>query len=136
MWLSDATVLDVRDALDKAAVCIGGAMRSQYVLRAESLLGYPHKVGYTLFNAGATIKVRSEVNRGAKLAKRIASEVEVGLLIRAASSERDRIMFEKAYTGGLRVSALVGSNWADPRDERARAAVTVAEIVSRDPAEL
>ena len=46
------------------------------MLRIKSLLGYAHALGYTPFNAGATIKVRSTGNRGATLAKRIISEVE------------------------------------------------------------
>ena len=56
---------------------------------------YAHALGYTPFNAGATIKVRSDAsNRGATLAKRIMSEVEVSLLIRAAPSKRDRVLLE------------------------------------------
>jgi integrase/recombinase XerD len=90
------------------------------VLRIKSLLGYAHKLGYTQFNAGAIIKVRSDSSRrGANLAKRIVSEVEVGLLIRAAPSKRHRVMLEVAYAGGLRVSELVALAWTDvlPRDE-------------------
>jgi integrase len=71
--------------------------------------------------AGATIKVRSDAaNRGATLAKRIITEVEVGLLVRAARTRRDRIMIEVTYAGGLRVSELVALTWSDvlPRDER------------------
>jgi len=75
----------------------------QYVLRIKSLLGYAHALGYTPFNAGATIKVRSDAgSRGANLAKRIMSEVEVSLLIRGAPSKRDRVLFEVIYAGGLR----------------------------------
>jgi phage-related protein len=33
------------------------ASTRQYVLRVNSLLGYAQRAGYTLFNAGATIKV-------------------------------------------------------------------------------
>jgi integrase/recombinase XerD len=90
------------------------------VLRIKSLLGYAHKLGYTPFNAGVTIKVRSNSgSRGATLAKRIVSEVEVSLLIRSAPSKRDRVLLEVAYAGGLRVSELVELNWADvlPRDQ-------------------
>jgi hypothetical protein len=36
------------------------ASARQYVLRIKSLLGYAHALGYTPFNAGATIKVRSD----------------------------------------------------------------------------
>ena len=50
------------------------------MLRVKSLLGYGHKLGYTAFNAGVTVKVRSDAaTRGATLAKRIISEVEIGL---------------------------------------------------------
>ena len=93
---------------------------------------------------GVTIKVRSHAaTRGATLAKRIISEVEVGLLIRAARSRRDRVLIEVAYAGGLRVSELVGLTWSDvlPRDERVQLSVTgkgrkvrqvlLPEIVSR-----
>jgi integrase/recombinase XerD len=102
-------------------------------------------LGYLPFNAGVTIKVRSHAaTRGATLAKRIISEVEVSLLIRAARSRRDRVLIEVAYAGGLRVSELVGLTWADvlPRDgERVQLSVTgkdrkerqvlLPEIVSR-----
>jgi hypothetical protein len=44
----------------------------QYVLRVKSLVGYAHRLGYAPFNAGATIRVRSDArNRGATLAKRV-----------------------------------------------------------------
>ena len=90
------------------------------MLRAKSLLTYAHKLGFTPFNAGQAIKVRSDAgNRGATLAKRIFSPAEVALLIRAAPSKRDRVMVEVAYAGGLRVSELVALAWADvlSRDE-------------------
>ena len=78
------------------------------------------KVGYTPFNAGAVIKIkRDSAHRGATLAKRIISPAEVGMLIRAAPSKRDRVLLEVAYAGGLRVSEIVALSWADvlPRDE-------------------
>src|SRR6516165_3924342 len=120
MGLRLATVEDVRDALATVSRGHSDATDRQYVLRIKSLLGYAHKLGYTPFNAGATIKVRSESShRGATLAKRIVSEVEVGLLIRAAPSKRDRVLLETAYAGGLRVSEIVALTWSAvfPRDE-------------------
>ena len=120
MGLRSATVEDVRDALEKVTSRVGKATRQQYVLRIKSLLGYAHKVGYTPFNAGAVIKVKSDsAHRGASLAKRIITPAKVALLIRAAPSKRDRVLIETGYAGGLRVSAIVALNWADvlPRDE-------------------
>jgi site-specific recombinase XerD len=141
--LRAAIVEDVRDALCSMSAGISEASARQYVLRVKSLLGYAHALGYTPFNAGATIKVRSNANRGATLAKRIISEVEVGLLIRAAPSKRDRVLLEVIYAGGLRVSETVALTWADvlPRDDRVQLSilgkggkvrqVLLPEIVSR-----
>jgi integrase/recombinase XerD len=144
MGLRAAKVEDVRDALAKITDRLADATAAQYVLRMKSLLGYAHKLGYSAFNAGVTIKVRSHAaTRGSSLAKRILSEVEVGLLIRAARSKRDRVLLEVAYAGGLRVSELVGLTWSDilPRDERVQLSVLgkggkvrqvlLPEIVSR-----
>jgi integrase/recombinase XerD len=118
MGLRAATVEDVRDALTAMSSGLGLGTARQYVLRVKSLLSYANRLGYTPFNAGTTIKVRSEVGRGAALAKRIISEVEVSLLIRAARSKRDRVLLEVTYAGGLRVSEVVALTWGDvlPRD--------------------
>ena len=124
--LRAATVEDVRDGLAGISAGLSEASARQYVLRIKSLLGYAHAQGYTPFNAGATIKVRSDAgSRGAHLAKRIMSEVEVGLLIRAAPSKRDRVLLEVIYAGGLRVSETVALAWADvlPRDNRVQLSI-------------
>jgi integrase/recombinase XerD len=79
-----------------------------------SLLGYAHRLGYAPFNAGATIRVRSDArNRGATLAKRIISEVDVALLVRGARTKRDRVLLEVLYAGGLRVSEIASLTWSD-----------------------
>jgi len=138
-----ATVEDVRDALIAITAGLGQGTTRQYLLRIKSLLSYAHELGYTRFNAGTTIKVRSDIARGAALAKRIISEVEVGLLIRAAPSKRDRMLLEVTYAGGLRVSEIVTLTWGDvlPRGERVQLSVVgkgalvrqvlLPEIVSR-----
>jgi integrase/recombinase XerD len=121
-----ATVEDVREALTRITAGLAETTARQYVLRVKSLQGYAHRLGYTVFNAGVAIRVKSEgPRRGAALAKRILSEVEVGLLIRAARSKRDRVLLETIYAGGLRVSEAVALAWADvlPRDERVQLSV-------------
>ena len=71
MGLREATVEDVRTALENITHGVGKATRQQYILRTKSLLGYAHKVGYARFNAGAGIKIKPDsAHRGATLAKR------------------------------------------------------------------
>jgi site-specific recombinase XerD len=124
LGLRTAKLEDMREAI--AALGEGKAKSSavQYAQRAKSLLAYAHRLGYLPFNAGAAIKTKGgNVDR----AKRIASETEIALLIRAAPSKRDRLMLQVAYAGGLRVSELVALTWGDvlPRpDGRVQLSVT------------
>jgi site-specific recombinase XerD len=112
--LRAATVEDVRDALTQITAGVAETTGRQYVLRVKSLLGYAHRLGYAPFNAGATIRVRSDArNRGATLAKRIISEVDVALLVRGARTKRDRVLLEVLYAAGLRVSEVAGLTWLD-----------------------
>jgi site-specific recombinase XerD len=112
--LRASVVEDVRDALGRITQGVAETTGRQYVLRIKSLLGYAHRLGYAPFNAGATIRVRSDArNRGATLAKRIISEVDVALLVRGARTKRDRVLLEVLYAGGLRVSELAGLTWSD-----------------------
>ena len=55
--LRAATVEDVREAGDQVGEGRGQATRRQYELRIKSLLSYAHRLGYTRFNAGVTLKV-------------------------------------------------------------------------------
>ena len=123
--LRNATVEDVREALAVITADVADSTANQYVLQIKSLLSYAHKLGYTPFNAGVVIKVRPDQSR-ASLAKRIISEVEVGLLIREANSKRDRVLLRVLYAGGLRVSEVVGLKWADviERGDRVQLSVT------------
>ena len=128
MGIRAATVEDVREALEVITRHVSEAAGRQYVLRIKSLLGYAHRLGYAPFNAGATIKVRSDArNRGANLAKRIISEVDVALLVRGARTKRDRILLEVLYAGGLRVSELVALTWSDvlTRDKEGRVQLSI-----------
>ena len=81
----------------------------------KALLGFAHKVGFTRFNAAPLIKLKKAPRQ---LAQRILSEVDVQLLIREARPGRNRLMFEVAYFGGLRVSELSSLTWVQviPRE--------------------
>ena len=105
--LRSATVEDVRDAIEAITTGRSASTAKQYVLRVKTLLSYAHKLGYTRFNAGTTIKVRSCQDSG-ELAKRIISELEVSLLVRAARDGRNRLLIQTLYGGGLRVAELCG----------------------------
>jgi site-specific recombinase XerD len=113
--LRAATVEDVRDALARITAGVAETTGRQYVLRVKSLLGYAHPLGYAPFNADATIRERSDArNRGATLAKRIISEVDVALLVRGGRTKRNRVLLEVLfYAGGLRVSEVASLAWAD-----------------------
>ena len=110
--IRQAKVEDVREALSSLIDDRAAGTARQYVLRIKSLLGYAHRLGYTRFNAAAVLKVKGPP-RGAEIAKRILPEVDVMLLLRAATRPRDRLMLAVAYGGGLRVSELVALTWAD-----------------------
>lgn len=138
--LRQAAVEDVRDALGPITACLAHTSARQVVLRIKSLLSYGHRLGYLTFNAGAVIKVQGDTR---SVAQRIVSEVEIGLLVRAASSERDRALVQVAYAGGLRVSEVANLNWGSiiERDDKVQLhivgkgrkvrQVLLPEIVSR-----
>jgi integrase/recombinase XerD len=111
--LRRATVEDVQTALEpmrskEDGSAVRPATVNTYVAAVKSFLGFAHRVGFTRFNAGPLIKLKKAPRQ---IAQRILSEVEVAVLIRAAKSDRDRLMFDLAYFGGLRVSELVSLIW-------------------------
>src|SRR5262245_16860839 len=111
--LRQATVEDVQASLEAMRTKEdGSAVRpatvNTYVAAVKSFLGFAHRVGFTRFNAGPLIKLKKAPRQ---IAHRILSEVEVAVLIRAAKTDRDRLMFDLAYFGGLRVSELVSLTW-------------------------
>jgi site-specific recombinase XerD len=112
--LRRATVEDVQAALEamrskEDGSAVRPATVNTYVAAVKSFLGFAHRVGFTRFNAGLLIKLKKAPRQ---IAQRIMSEVQIALLIRAAKMDRDRLMFDLAYFGGLRVSELVSLTWA------------------------
>jgi len=112
MGLRAAKVEDVRQALVTLIEGCSAGTGRQYSARVKAFLSYAHRLGYTMFNAGAIIRVKGPP-RGAEIAKRILPEVDVMLLLRAATRPRDRLMLAVTYAGGLRVSELVALTWSD-----------------------
>ncbi|HET6926394.1 MAG TPA: hypothetical protein VFI48_06030 [Hyphomicrobiaceae bacterium] len=92
-----------------------GATVNTYVAAVKSFLGFAHRVGFTRFNAGPLIKLKKAPRQ---IAQRILSEVSVAMLIGAAKTDRDRLMFDLLRgTARLRAGQLdVGSgHWARQR---------------------
>src|SRR5215467_2756184 len=82
--------------------------RQAYVAAVKAFLGLAHRAGFTRFNAGPLIKLKKAPRQ---VSQRILTEVQIALLIRATKTDRDRLMFDLAYFGGLRVSELVSLTW-------------------------
>ena len=61
----------------------------------KSFLGFAHRVGFTRFNAGP-LKLKKAPRQ---IAQRTMSEVQIAPLRRAAKTDRDRLMFDLAYSG-------------------------------------
>lgn len=115
--LRSATIDDVQTALEFMRLKEDGSQASPATVNTQvaaikALLGFAHQVGYTRFNVGPLIKLKKAPRR---LAQRILPEFDIQLLIRAAEGsrhpERDRVLFEVAYFGGLRVSEIAALTW-------------------------
>jgi site-specific recombinase XerD len=104
--LRQATVEDVQAALEalrtkEDAASVRPATVNTYVAAVMSFLGFAHRVGFARFNAGPLIKLKKALRQ---IAQRILSEAETAV-------DRDRLMFDLAYFGGLRVSELASLTW-------------------------
>jgi integrase/recombinase XerD len=114
------TIEDVQAALEtmrtrEDGTPASGATVNTAVAAVKAFLGFAHKVGFTRFNAAPLIKLK-RVQR--ERAQRLLSEVDAQLLLRAAKPGRDRLLFEVAYYGALRVSELARLTWGQvlPRE--------------------
>jgi integrase/recombinase XerD len=88
----------------------------------KSLFSFGVKTGYLSTNPASMIKVPKPKDA---LNERILIDEEVKKLIRAASTQRDRLILKLIYVLGLRVSELVGLNWSDFKPTKEAIAVTV-----------
>ena len=76
---------------------------------AKSLLSFGVRVRYLEANLGELFKLKAVP---ADRARRILSEPDTFVLLRSARSDRDALLLEVAYYGGLRVSELVALTWS------------------------
>ncbi len=76
---------------------------------AKSLLSFGARVRYLEANLGELFKLKAVP---ADRARRILSEPDTFVLLRSAESDRDALLLEVAYYGGLRVSELVCLTWS------------------------
>jgi integrase/recombinase XerD len=88
----------------------------------KSLFGFGVKTGYLEANPAALIKTLKPKEA---LNERLLEEGEVRQLIDAAHPGRDRCLLKLLYCLGLRVSELVGLNWADFKETEGGVVVTV-----------
>jgi site-specific recombinase XerD len=106
--LRTATIEDTRDAIGAMTDGMSESTVANYTRRIKSLISYAHTIGYTRFNAGSAISVaKAEGIRP----DRILSEMDVALLIRATTTERDRLLLSVMYAAGLRVAEVTSLYW-------------------------
>lgn len=108
--MRQATVEEVRDAIDVLTKGLAASTARQYTLRVKGLLTYAHKLGYTMFNAGIAIRA-PKADRA--LIKRIVSELDIRDLIRAAGTGRNGMIAIVFYTAGVRIAELVHLDCGD-----------------------
>ena len=116
--LRKARLEDVRRGFEAIALRDDGAPASRATLMAQtaivkSLLSFGARVRYLEANLGELFKLKAVP---ADRARRILSEPDTFVLLRSAESDRDALLLEVGYYGGLRVSELVSLTWGQLLD--------------------
>jgi site-specific recombinase XerD len=111
--LRSATLEDMRKGFEAIAVREDGSPAARSTVTAQtaivkSLLSFGARVGYLRANLGELFKLKAVPP---DRARRIMSEADTFVLLRSAETERDSLLLETAYYGGLRVSELVSLTW-------------------------
>lgn len=130
--LAQATLEDARTAFTALGTKIDGSPASkattmQQTAAVKSLLSFGARVGYLKVNLGQLFKLKAVP---ADRARRIMPESSTWLLLNSATNERDGLMLEVAYFGGLRVGELVALTWErviDREDGKAQIAGLVGK---------
>ncbi len=112
--LPQARLEDVRSGFEALAARKDGTPASHATIMAQtamikSLLSFGARVRYLPANLGELFKLKAVP---ADRARRILSEPDTFVLLRSADGDRDALLLEVAYYGGLRVSELVTLTWS------------------------
>jgi len=108
--LHAVTVGDLQAFADALAVELVPSSQGTILSAVRSLFTYAHRrIGYLPFNVATPIDLPKAKEM---LSERILSEAEVFRLLLAVAG-RDGVMVRLLYSGGLRVSELVGLRWRD-----------------------
>jgi integrase/recombinase XerD len=111
-WL---TLEDIQLFCDRLkAEELSDSSRRTYISVAKSLLSFASSCGLINFNVGASVKPPMAKD---KLSERILDPSELNALLNADTSERNRLILNLFYYGGLRVSELINLTWKDLNGE-------------------
>ena len=93
---------------------LSDSSRRTYISSAKSLLSFASSCGLINFNVGASVKPPMAKDR---LSERILDQSELNALLNADTSDRNRLILNLFYYGGLRVSELINLTWKDLNGE-------------------
>jgi len=86
------------------------ATRARKVSTVKSLLTFAWRTGYCVHNVGRVLRC---VRVPSKVHERILEEPELKVLLRSASSGRDKAFARLMFASGCRISELVNLRWLD-----------------------
>lgn len=111
-WLTLEDIQLFCDRLEQEE--LSDSSRRTYISVAKSLLSFASKCGLINFNVGASVKPPMAKD---KLSERILDREELYALLNADTSDRNRLILNLFYYGGLRVSELINLTWKDLNGE-------------------
>ncbi len=111
-WLTLEDIQQWGDRLSQED--LSDSSRRTYISAAKSLLSFASKCGLINFNVGASVKPPMAKD---SLSERILDQSELYALLNASKSERNRLILNLFYYGGLRVNELINLTWKDLNGE-------------------